>query len=76
MINKEKRMKVTKISDNIGYIDQGQSFEGIVLNFREESGLILHQDNGKILQTSMITKIDLDNNEFKTINSTYKFYFL
>lgn len=67
-------IKITKISDNPGYLHKGESQEGITAAFGE--GIALYISNKDYwYTTSTVTHIDWDRKEFRTVNSKYSFEF-
>lgn len=67
-------IKITKISDNGGYLTQGESQEGITAAFGEGLSLYIAGVE-EWYRTSVIQKIYWDKGEFTTCNSRYKFEF-
>ncbi len=70
----EGEITITKISDNDGYLTEGQSICGETYAFSEGLSLRLYNRYCNYY-TSNIQHIDWENNEFTTLNSKYKFYF-
>lgn len=68
------KILVRKISDNYGYLKYNDTFSGITANFKEGMGLYI-SDTSEWYSTSVIKKIDWDNNKFETLNSVYEFQF-
>lgn len=72
--SKEGHIKITKISDNSGYLENGDSREGYTPAFGE--GLSCYMDcGGNYYYTSVIREIDWENKIFYTLNSKYSFEF-
>ena len=72
--SKEGHIKITKISDNTGYLSSGEVREGYTPAFGE--GLSCYIDCGKVYYyTSTIREIDWENKIFYTLNSKYSFEF-
>lgn len=67
-------IKITKISDNDGYLREGEFEQGITAAFGEGLSLYI-SDKDRWYRTSNIRKIYWDKGEFTTINSRYKFEF-
>lgn len=67
-------IKITKISDNVGYLSSGESEEGITAAFGEGLSLYI-ADVEQWYRTSIIQNIYWDKGEFTTLNSRYKFEF-
>lgn len=68
-------IKVTKVSDNYGYLSPGEWREGKTPLFGEGIALWICGTEDDFYHTSTIQSIDWENNTFKTLNSTYKFEF-
>lgn len=66
-------IKVWKISNNPG-IRPGKVYEGFTPMFGENLGVYISSPTS-LFRSSTIQEIDWDNNEFHTLNSTYKFEF-
>lgn len=63
-----------KISNNVGYMNKGESITGVTANFGE--GLSVYVSNlTKWFMTSVIQNIDWKNSKFTTMNSEYEFIF-
>jgi hypothetical protein len=72
--SKEGHIKITKISDNPGYLKDGDTKEGYTPAFGE--GLSCYMDCGETYYyTSVIREIDWENKIFYTLNSKYSFEF-
>ena len=72
--SKEGNIKITKISDNSGYLSEGESREGHTPAFGK--GLSCYIDCGETYYyTSVIKEIDWENKIFYTLNSKYSFEF-
>lgn len=71
-IGKSGQITITKISDNEGYLREGQSEWGRTKLFVEGASCYIDQ-NDRWYRTSVIQKINWENNTFETLNSTYKF---
>ena len=72
--SREGHIKITKISDNSGYMAPGDTKEGYTPAFGE--GLSCYMDCGETYYyTSIIKKIDWENKIFYTLNSKYSFEF-
>ena len=72
--SKEGHIKITKISDNSGYLKNGDVREGYTPAFGE--GLSCYMDCGETYYfTSTIREIDWKNKIFYTLNSKYSFEF-
>lgn len=67
-------IKITKMSNNSGYLRSGESEEGITAAFGEGLSLYI-SDREQWYRTSIIQKIFWDKGEFTTLNSRYKFEF-
>ena len=65
---------ITKVSDNPGYVDKGQSEYGVTSAFGENLSLYI-SGGDRWFRTSVIQKIYWDKGEFTTLNSRYKFEF-
>lgn len=68
------KISIKKISDNAGYLNKNNWFSGITANFGEGMGVYI-SDTAEWFQSSVITSIDWDKNQFETLNSTYEFRF-
>lgn len=74
------KVKVTKLSNDMGAphpnkIEKDFTFEGIEYS-KPTVGMSYYLFNGaKAFSSSMVTEV-LDNNTFKTLNSTYKIEYL
>ena len=67
-------IKLTKLTDNPGYLGQNDVVRGFTPAFGE--GLACYVDRiDEYYYTSIIQSIDWDNKTFKTLNSIYKFEF-
>lgn len=67
-------IKITKISNNEGYLSSGESEEGVTAAFGEGLSLYIADLEGWY-RTSVIQEIYWDKGEFTTLNSRYKFKF-
>ena len=67
-------IKITKISNNPGYLSNGESEEGITAAFGEGISLYIAGVE-QWYRTSVIQKINWDKGDFTTVNSRYKFEF-
>lgn len=73
--SKSGYLKVEKISDNIGYLLKGETFEGYTPMFAEGvAAYILKPNDG--FHTSVIIEIDWGKHIIRTLNSKYRFEFL
>lgn len=72
--SKVGHIKIEKISNNPGYLTEGECEEGITAAFGEGLSLYI-ADVGQWYRTSVIQKIDWEKGEFITVNSRYKFEF-
>lgn len=72
--SKVGRIKITKVSDNAGYLGKNESREGWVFAFGEGLGCLV-ESGARWFHTSVVEKIDWENNTFDTMNSTYAFEF-
>lgn len=67
-------IKITKISNNPGYLSNDESEEGITAAFGEGISLYIAGVE-QWYRTSVIQKINWDKGDFTTVNSRYKFEF-
>lgn len=72
--SKAGNISITKISNNSGYLDSGDSFEGVTAAFGEGLSLYISDTRGWF-RTSTIQKINWDEGTFTTLNSEYRFVF-
>lgn len=63
---------IQKLSNNPGFVNQGEKIVGYTENFGEGIALFI-EDFNRWFHTSMITKINEDT--FETLNSTYSYKF-
>ena len=63
---------IQKISNNPGFINEGEKIVGYTENFGEGIALFI-EDYSRWFHTSVITKINEDT--FETLNSTYSYKF-
>ena len=63
---------IQKISNNPGFINEGEKIVGYTENFGEGIALFI-EDFDRWFHTSVITKINKDT--FETLNSTYSYKF-
>jgi len=72
--SKEGHIKITKISDNPGYLSEGNTKEGYTPAFGEGISCYMNCDDS-YYYTSVVKKIDWENKIFYTLNSKYSFEF-
>lgn len=72
---KEGNISITKVSNNPGYLCQGEVIKGWTPAFGEGIALWIDVDPINYYHTSTIDNINWEDNTFKTRNSTYKFEF-
>lgn len=72
--SKSGHIKITKVSDNPGYLGKGGTREGFTPAFGEGISCYISCLT-EYYYTSIITKIDWENNVFYTLNSKYSFEF-
>lgn len=67
-------IEVTKLSENLGNIQKGDTYKGFTPAFGE--GVAVYISNPREwFRSSTIQSIDWDKGTFKTLNSTYSFKF-
>lgn len=68
------KITIWKVSDNIGNIEKNYIYDGYTPAFTENITCLVSGVNW--IKTSIVQIINWKKNEFKTLNSTYKFKFI